>query len=1660
MLDYQEKDISPDIAGYNEGMNKFIYFPELNGEKFDYLWADEDKTVLSEIDEAVEVKLKQFLLEKVNTLAAQKTKDWANLGIEYKTDVDTKEHTVNGFSSSYLDKAFKAGGKPMSYMAKDYIVNYMIFNANMQMMFMGHPAFFWKKDMQGTYTNLGKRLGGHNAPGDNQARNQGVPDTINYLILSDEEVSSKTMEYLEVLHSKNPKAIEAYRTIESTDAQEYTTLQEHLNFMYLKGHMTADTRDRLLDKASKETLNDEELGFILNPVKPVYFDNVYDRVFNLEFPFYVKSSSFPLIKQLTKGLEIDTLRQTMEDNSIDRAAYKSAIKLGSTNDGFYAFNRDHSNIEKYVRNVPRKGLRNQQEVPVKEKDEVSDGTQQRKLLFEGIRNLEIEKGTKGSQLEAEYNKWYGVLYKTLADELKDEVKWKRVAGRVEVDLESVQRLLQKEALTRGYNVNDIAGLTLLGDKKRFKAPMWFNGSGDKIEAVLNSIVKNRILKIKRHGHSYVLGSEAGFYRKGVNDPILEGEEGKKKIQRYSKNIVFTDKYDPDQGLLPAQVLPNGTFQPDQIMVRSFFKNPNGTDVDIREFAEYIDGKFILDFNKVPQDLLKGIGFRIPTASKNNMAYVEIVGFLPNDSGDLVIAPQDFTKRMGSDFDVDKLFSMFKNYVVHNDGIKEFNDEPILEAHNRILDIQLRVMGSSNLEVQRIITNPLDEGNLGELAETISKKVKGRGQESILDPTYQRDKYINGNSAKGSIGAFAVANVFNAVIQDKDIDILKPVRVVDEEKETEYISMIPLVITFGRKTSNELSTPTTNKGTSKGEQLSAYLSASVDNENLQILNNLNINNTTIPIVALLTQKGFTDEDVIPFINQDVIRAYTKWTAIVGPTRALSRTIQEFKLSEVVKEKLKAVLDSDLDNSRAYNNYGGEELLNYIGAKRDDHYKSVQADSLLKFVDLEAHGRLLGKAARVSNIDSSGIGKSYLESLDRRDDLLDIIESKRLKNIIRVFGQPVTDEFIVNNDISYDDVFQIGETLGFNGQTKPLYLRPTTIPGYAATYGLLNNVDMWQALFPYESTGFRRVLSSILTLSATGSLGSSARKTVSNDLKRYMMASNSNPIADEDINIARERLFFDREDSPSLGKTIRALQTVNFFPNNTFINRMKVTLGGSNNPTIIDFNSSKAENIDETSIFADFLKLYYQEIPINDDYNSRDLFFDLVKYDLLGRGVQAAKEYIKYMPHDLLRDLKVYDYIEDIDFNSPELLGMDENLFIPFVVQFFQHYPQHLRSYNSVKDYLNRESFKPPIFTVRDTSSRKGYKIYVNQGNDVPVEISVLGDNGFFEYYRTQSSVTQTSLVPANNPKGGVPTELKKKSPEVDGSTSRPVSVSQEVVSTKTKEELKTIAHSYGYDSKLSSKENFRNMLEYTSIHGKVPFYRKMSRVYLNKLDNLSDKVKLKFTTTESSSFSVEVDDQTGEIESIDITLATNVTETKFETDLLHELTHGFTVLRLENNSEAAKTLSELRRIYMEDLGITEAEIKRAIEAVGDDGLVNMPQKDRARFSQVYSVLNDYEFIAHAMTDSATIARLANLNDDRVKKWYDKILDFVKRILSEIFDLDSNSAFAVALDNVMKLIEEPEASKFVFTIKENNINILDKMNYISDEEVDEYIKRCNG
>jgi hypothetical protein len=241
-----------------------------------------------------------------------------------------------------------------------------------------------------------------------------------------------------------------------------------------------------------------------------------------------------------------------------------------------------------------------------------------------------------------------------------------------IPVRELQKLLIEEIKSRtGYPVNLINALELNEAGDDFKIPLWASGYVDKFESLLTSVVSNKIIKQKLNGNSFVLGSSEGFLKKNIKEQ--GAEETNKQIEKLG--IITSANYDSKVGLQPIRYdKATKKMLPAQVMIPFKFRDNNGKLLNVEDFIDPETN--LIDTNKIPSKLLQMFGFRIPTQGHNSMSHIEIVGFLPEVSGDLMLAPRDFVAQMGSDFDVDKLYTYQYNHTF-KDGVfsTEFESNP-------------------------------------------------------------------------------------------------------------------------------------------------------------------------------------------------------------------------------------------------------------------------------------------------------------------------------------------------------------------------------------------------------------------------------------------------------------------------------------------------------------------------------------------------------------------------------------------------------------------------------------------------------------------------------------------------------------------------------------------------------------------------------------------------------------------------------------------------------------------------------------------------------------------------------------------------------------------------------------------------------------------------
>ena len=491
-----------DIAGYEP--EYFYFFPalndlmvEVNGTMQNYrdlVRSGNDAVVNPEVKQAVY----DYLQETLNTLVDKKLEDWNNLGIG-QTIKDTKGRVTDKYTfldSAYMSNIAKGVGEAarVRFAATDYVFNSLIANSEMMKLFTGDPALYakFKKDnttlenLSATFINMGKRLAGDIAPGLELA--DSANNKYLQVFLQDKKLKSNNLkdsvqkEFFEKINKDYSDGKKGYGEIEGSDAQEYTTWKEHLYVLNQLGRLTDfqyNTINKKLTQQSAGVINNntkltyEELGLVMQPMKPVYVGNMTSVEDNADRRVYIKSSSFPLIPQFTAGLQIDKIRQGLEkyEESISteigpdgqpkfiRASFGTANKVGAVASEIKTFD-DNGNVVDNFEVKPentlvldRSNFRIQQDVPYKrEKAEINVGTQERALLFVDLLDVQVTKDKTGKDLVKEYNSAYQDLFeynqKKLAKRLGlyEEITEDNVLeqfNEVEADPEMVEKIAEQ-----------------------------------------------------------------------------------------------------------------------------------------------------------------------------------------------------------------------------------------------------------------------------------------------------------------------------------------------------------------------------------------------------------------------------------------------------------------------------------------------------------------------------------------------------------------------------------------------------------------------------------------------------------------------------------------------------------------------------------------------------------------------------------------------------------------------------------------------------------------------------------------------------------------------------------------------------------------------------------------------------------------------------------------------------------------------------------------------------------------------------------------------------------------------------------------------------------------------------------------------------------------
>ena len=966
--------------------SKFYLFPELNNKSLSNVWVEgeiNEALFSGQVDNAVIEQLADLVfLPIANEIKANLQEV---LGDEVRPFDFTKDKDI-----------------------RDFAVSEIVNNYNFQSLVSGDPAFFAKKSVEGSLANLFKRLTRDIATA---KRVVNVKPTIKTICITEpsgeENNTSKNIEQLEAIlgEQRTPKLNKdgspkldkngnpeydnfGYRNIDLADAQGYCTVKEYATLLLGNGEINQAQYDTIInewdnhfrDGGTVDTMafSSNAMTFLFKPRKPVTIGNHLEKPngFDTEIsrPIYIKYSIFPLIPELLdKNNTLMSLAGLMQKHGIDRAVTKTGFKVGSpktvnieniTDDLVID---DTNSIE-----LDREMDGNQLDIPYDEtKDEVLQGTQPMKLIFDGIDEKELKYKFEGLQkelIDEQYTEYIALLG------LKTDANGALFVS----DFSKFKSYLEKALSDTLENPNEEEVFDLNFDKTGFKHPLFFNKFGPKIETVLIQGFKKHVLKTKLGGKSYVLTSEYGF--KGT-----------------SKLIKKTPSYNEEKGLLPQRLInakgeiatakevsdyfakPTEenklTVAPAQVMVAWNFLDNKGEPIPMEDF---LNEKGELDMNRIPKELLEGFAYRIPTQGHNSMSSVEIVGFLPSYMGDTIIASKDWVTQMGSDFDIDKVF-MHKRLTDYSNGklssVREKGNVKTIK--NDIVDVYMDVLQKP--ETFKRMIQPLGFGKLPDVVEKLKQHPDFQDTTtSILSPVTQNTNYENGTAGKLGIGLSSLISVFTSIVQGKGL---------------KTSMMFPIVINGVQKWAGDLSGANQlfNPEVSKNSTVSAFQSASTDNIKELLVKTANYTDKTNPLLMAMGLLGLDEE----FITYMMVFKHN-----TTPRKQIGINLAAYPLSlEMLQDSVLRVRDSKISPTANeilqdeiityyYNNFLtlGEELDNVskiINTTTNGFGAYIEDVDILKETALEISKATLLDKQGVSTILSDklwGSGYKYLKQVD--------------------------------------------------------------------------------------------------------------------------------------------------------------------------------------------------------------------------------------------------------------------------------------------------------------------------------------------------------------------------------------------------------------------------------------------------------------------------------------------------------------------------------------------------------------------------------------------------------------------------------------------------------------------------------------------------------
>lgn len=476
------------------------------------------------------------------------------------------------------------------------------------------------------------------------------------IYLKDDEIISSVLEDIKTVLDERVKRNEMtkidrdnilskFRKVNVADAQAYRSLSSYRAILGMSGQWT-DDMEQAYNNFKNGDWNIKDFNIIWQTKKPYVYTQVNNNSgieghTGIKTPVQHKNSEFLLLAMheliagpLGRSSKLKAINKFMEDNQIDVVQFESTTKAGKQ--GVIDLNDVNTEADVIQRLKDTTGIGFGNENPnVVHKVSYEDygiqtatpehaidavqlvGTQIRKLITADISDDTIIEVNGKKMTKKEWIDLYNAINtENILQAFAD-------VDEIFKDPKKVEEILLEEIRGNQRYGMDMMRACTLDENNNFNIPLFDPVQSQRVQTLLNSVIKSRITKQKIRGGALIQVSDYGLTDE--LHVVFEGEGANKRIK-------YLECY------MPAYS-------------REFYEplmNPNTHQLDV---------------TKLPEDLRKLIGYRVPTEDKYSMAPLYIKGFLPQQNGSAIMLPAEITTLSGSDFDVDKMYIMLPEFNI-------------------------------------------------------------------------------------------------------------------------------------------------------------------------------------------------------------------------------------------------------------------------------------------------------------------------------------------------------------------------------------------------------------------------------------------------------------------------------------------------------------------------------------------------------------------------------------------------------------------------------------------------------------------------------------------------------------------------------------------------------------------------------------------------------------------------------------------------------------------------------------------------------------------------------------------------------------------------------------------------------------------------------------